>query len=145
MAQDPRQFGSTEPLRVVGKQSENATNDFDKARLNSYRVYEDLYLSNSSDYKVILRGGSEEDQRPVYVPNGEKIVEAKIRFLGQGLEKKFSKANQAFEDALAKYEDREGWEQKFANLKRWGEIRGDAILMVIGDEDKDPRDVHAEK
>ena len=114
MAQDPRQYGSTQPLRVAGNQTANASNDFDIARLNSYRVYEDLYLSNSSDYKVILRGGDDKSQRPVYVPNGEKIVEAKIRFLGQGMEKKFSKSDANFEKALAKFEDREKWEQKFA-------------------------------
>ena len=39
MAQDPRQFGSTEPLHVVGKQSENATNDFDKARLAANSIH----------------------------------------------------------------------------------------------------------
>lgn len=136
MVQDARQYGSAEPIRADAKNFPNAVNEFDKARLSTYRLYEDLYLSNSSDYKVLLRGGST-DQRPIYVPNGEKIVEAKIRYCGIGMEYKYSKIDQATEDAIKKLLSRENWEQKFGSLKRWNEIRGDHVLLLIGDEDKD--------
>ncbi|AHN84021.1 portal protein [Mycobacterium phage Hawkeye] len=136
MAQDPRQYGSTAPLRANAGNFPNAVTEFDKARLATYRLYEDLYLTNSADYKVILRGGDDGDTRPIYVPNGEKIVEAKMRFLGQGLKYEFSKKDAAVEEKLSKLFDKENWEQKFENLKRWNEVRGDAILMIIGDDEK---------
>jgi hypothetical protein len=152
MVQDARQYGSTEPIRAKPTEFPNATSDFDKARLASYRLYEDLYLTNSADYKVVLRGGDNDQQRPIYVPNGEKIVEAKVRFLGKGLSwtikdttvtedpeadpdaEEVVDPNVTFIEALL---DRENWDQKFANLKRWMEIRGDQLLLITGDEAKE--------
>lgn len=137
MAQDVRQYGSNESLRNTNASLPHAISEFDKVRAASYRVYEDLYLNNSTDYKVVLRGEDDDDTKPIYVPNGEKIVEAKIRFLGQGLNHTFSKTDAGFDDKLKKLLARENWDQKWANLKRWGEIRGDAVLMVIGDDAKE--------
>lgn len=137
MVENARQYGSTQGLRAGDTSFPNAVTEFDKARLASYRLYEDMYLNNSADYKVILRGADEKDQRPIYVPNGEKIVEAKVRFLGQGMEYTFSKSDSGAEEQITKLMARENWDQKFANLKRWNEIRGDHVIMVIGDEDRD--------
>ncbi|ABD58608.1 gp9 [Mycobacterium phage PLot] len=137
MGQDKRQYGSTQQLRAGEANFPNAVTDFDKARLASYRLYEDMYLTNTSDYQVILRGGDEGDQRPIYVPNGEKLIEAKMRFLGQGLKWEFSKKDAKVDDAIKVLFDRENWEQKFESLKRWTEIRGDYVLLLIGDDEKD--------
>ena len=137
MVNDVRQYGSSKTLRPKNAKI-SASNEFDIARLQTYRVMEDLYLNNSEDYAVVLRGNDEEEsQRPIYVPNGEKIVEAKIRFLGQGLEFKYSKTDAGYDEKLQSFLDRENWDQKFANLKRWNEIRGDHILLVVGDEEDD--------
>jgi hypothetical protein len=53
----------------------------DKTRVAAYDGYGNMYENNVGTFKLALRGS---EDKPVYVPNARKIVEATVRYLGRG-------------------------------------------------------------
>ena len=140
MAQNVAQYGSSKIPGVPEPSFPNAFSEFDKARLRSYKMYEDLYFTNTEDYKVILRGQDSEgnDQnRPVYVPNAQKVVEGKLGYLCKGFKVTPSTANSAIDEYLAKLLKRENWDLKLRSQCRWKLVRGDAHWYITADEEKE--------
>ena len=84
MAQNIAMYGSSKIPGVPQGSFPNAISAFDKARMRTYKLMEDLYWTNTEDYKVVLRGQDAEgnDQnRPVYVHKAQKILEGKLGYL----------------------------------------------------------------
>ncbi len=110
----------------------------DKQRVSVYDLYEDIYINAVTALRVNLRG---DDQTPLLVPSGNKIVETTSRFLAKNPEFLV----EAFGDAGTQEVLRTWWDDfwsreristKLANTKRWGLIRGDAILYVYSRPEK---------
>lgn len=57
-------------------------NEYDSARLAAYKLYDDLYRNDPSDYKLILRGSEE---MPIYLPTARRIVNVLNRYVGRNL------------------------------------------------------------
>jgi hypothetical protein len=112
----------------------------DKLRLKVYDLYEDIYINSTFQLSLVLRG---DDQTPLLIPTGKKIIETVNRFLGvhvdylvegQGDEGSQSDLDDWFKDWFK----REAFPAKFESTKRWGLTRGDAILYLYADATKDP-------
>ena len=139
MAQNVAQYGSSKIPGVPEPSFPNAFSEFDKARLRSYKLYEDLYFTNTEDYKVILRGQDaegNEQNRPVYIPNAQKIVEAKLGYLCKGFKLTPNKTNTQVDDYVSKLMKRENWDLKLRSQNRWKLVRGDAHWYITADENR---------
>lgn len=125
-------------LDFLATGDDNITDPWDLKRIQAYDYYEDLYINSTVNLALNLRG---EDQVPLLMPSGKKIVEATHRFLGKNL--------QYFVDAggdgnaqlqvdawWADFYKREGVKSKFESNKRWGLIRGDAAFYVYAKPNK---------
>lgn len=116
----------------------NVTNENDKKRIQAYDLYENIYINATKTLKIVLRG---DDQNPLLVPTGRKIVEATNRFLGVNLgflveaggDEGTREAVQAWWDSFWK---REAFVSKFASNKRWGLVRGDACFYISANPNK---------
>jgi hypothetical protein len=107
--------------------------DEDVERLQAYQTYEEMYWGESTI------GIEVEDGDPIRVPTTRIIIEAIHRFLavgwdfnviGSGAEK--DNATVAFKKLFKREEIR----SKVSSAKRWGLVRGDAMLHVIADPSK---------
>lgn len=108
----------------------------DELRIRAYALYEDMYFNRPETFKVFLRG---ENQDPLYVPSAKKIVEAMNRFLCKGFSVQIDSQNG--QDSLMRMHldnlfKREKVPSKFANQKRFGLIRGDAMWYLVADPNK---------
>lgn len=118
----------------------NVDNIWDKLRLRTYDLYEDLYINSTYQLRIVLRG---EDQTPILMPTGKKLVEATNRFLGVNVdylvEGQGDEGTQQNLDAYFKaWFKREAFKTKFESAKRWGLVRGDSIFYIYADMAKDP-------
>lgn len=113
----------------------------DAERLMAYQVYESIYRNVPEAFKLVQRGT---DTKPIYLPNGKTLIEAKNRFLAKdwtyALDPRLGtpdeRENLGF--TLQTLFRREKMWSKFATQKRYGLIRGDAVWHIVADEDKPP-------
>ena len=132
---DPNKFS-----KLLG----NIVADDDKARLKAYMIYEDMYHNRPEHIRITLRG-DDEDSIQIYMPSAKKCIEAVNRFLAVGwrinpdptieLDQEVTAQVGAYMDKLFK---RERLKSKFAQMKRYSLIKGDALLHVRADPNKPP-------
>lgn len=112
----------------------------DALRIEAYRLYEDMYWGAPDTFKLTWRGS---EDSPIYIPSAKIIVEAINRYLAVGFD--YSLATSAGGGDAARADARlaldtlfrrEKFFSKFSNAKRFGLIRGDAVLHVIADPTK---------
>ncbi|UOW93333.1 portal protein [Mycobacterium phage Labelle] len=127
-------------LDFIASKNDNVTNVDDQRRIAAYDLYESIYTNSTVDLKIVLRG---DDQTPILMPSGQKIIEATHRFLGLnvgyfvdegGDEGTRQLVDQWWEDFFK----REAFPAKFTSNKRWGLIRGDAAFYVYASDTKGP-------
>lgn len=101
--------------------------DEDRERIASYQLYEEIY-HNASESGIEI-----EDGDPILVPTAKILIEAIHRFLAVGwtfnVEGEDEEARSAFEKLFA----REQIRSKVSSQKRYGLIRGDAMLHIVAD------------
>ena len=122
----------------------NIVSDDDKVRIKSYLIWDDMYHNRPENIRITLRG-DDEDSVQIYMPSAKRCIEAVNRFLAVGwkiqpdpsMEQEAEQAavTAAFMDKLFK---RERLKSKFANMKRYMLIKGDALLHVRADPNKPP-------
>jgi hypothetical protein len=122
----------------------NVVSNDDKIRLKAYLIYEDMYHNRPENIRITLRG-DDEDSIQIYMPSAKKCIEAVNRFLAVGWnitqdpgtnpDQETSVLVAAVLDKLFK---RERMKAKFAQLKRYMLIKGDALLHVRADPRKPP-------
>jgi hypothetical protein len=110
-------------------------------RVASYDVYEDMYWSIGSAFKLLERGT---DNKPVYLPKPKTIVETLHRYMANslqitidenfGTESERQKGMLLMTDLLR----RERFYSKFSNEKRFGIMRGDWAFHLLADDDLPP-------
>lgn len=113
----------------------------DAIRLESYRLYDQMYWSVPETFKLTWRGG---EDNPIYVPSAKIIIEACNRYLAVGFDYTLQGAPGGGGDAtkaaarlaLDTLFRRERFYSKFSTAKRYGLIRGDAILHLKADPAK---------
>lgn len=115
----------------------NSVND--KRRIQSYDLYENIYINSVQNLRLVIRG---EDQVPILMPSGRKIIEATNRFLGVGFDYFVEPTGDegirtAVDSYFKDWFKREALRQKFASNKRWGLVRGDAMFLVYARPEKD--------
>lgn len=121
--------------RVKGDVSNLSASTEDLERVKAYALYEDMYYNRPENFKVFLNGDNND---PVYVPSAKKIVEAMNRFLCKNFSfvvtpKDNPTAEAELTMAMNNLFKREKMDSKFANQKRMGLIRGDAMFYIVGD------------
>lgn len=137
MAYNERQYDAAKDF-VRGGDDNAASSAYDQLRIQTYDLYEDLYRNATFALKIVLRG---DDQSPIIMPNGRKIVEATSRFLGKNVDFLVEAAGdegarQQVEAWWTDFWKREMFPAKFNSNKRWGLIRGDAYFYVYASPDK---------
>lgn len=144
---DSRQYDSavdfTSDPNKFAKILNNIVSDDDKSRIKAYLIYEDMYHNRPEHIRVTIRGDDEDDSVQIYIPSAKKCIEAVNRFLGVGwkiapdssleLDEKSTQSVSVFMDKLFK---RERLKSKFAQLKRYSLIKGDALLHITADPRK---------
>jgi hypothetical protein len=116
--------------------------DLDKERIESYRIYEQIYWNVPDTYKLTWRGT---EDKPIYVPSGMTIVDTLSRYTATDMQAvlqpiagttpspdAFAMQQQYWTDFFA----REEFYIRFQGNKKFGLIRGDAIWHIVGDPDK---------
>jgi hypothetical protein len=126
----------------VNQGDNNVVEHWDKLRIQTYNLYEDVYLNSTYQLKIVLRG---EDQTPILMPTGKKLIEAVNRFLGVNVDYLVEGQGDegiqtALEDWWKNFFKREAFKNKFESGKRWGLVRGDAVWYVYADTNKDAGD-----
>lgn len=137
MAYNERQYDAAKDF-VRGGDENAASSAYDQLRIQTYDLYEDLYRNATASLKIVLRG---DDQAPIIMPNGRKIIEATNRFLGVNVDYLVEAlgdegARQEVELWWADFWKREAFPAKFNSNKRWGLIRGDAYFYVYAEPEK---------
>lgn len=117
---------------------DNIVDPWDLKRVQAYDFYENIYLNSTVNLKIILQG---EDQTPILMPNGKKVVEATHRFLAKNLDYLVDAggdegAQISADDWWADFYKREALRAKFESCKRWGLIRGDGAFYVYAKSEK---------
>ena len=136
MVYDDKQYDAA--LDFFNFSDANITDAEDSKRIASYDLYENLYYNASANLRIVLRG---DDQAPIIMPNGRKIIEATSRFLGVNIDYLVEAqgdegAQQQLEMWWSDFWKREGVQRKFQSNKRWGLIRGDAYFYVFAKPEK---------
>lgn len=118
------------------------SDELDGDRITAYGTYWDLYRSIPEAFTLVMRDDSGEEVSRRYIPSARTIIEATNNYLGKGL--KWTAALDAgtpadataVRDALNALFARERFRAKFASLKRWCLVKGDALLHVTADTAK---------
>ena len=126
-----------------GQKPAYVSDDLDAQRLQSYRLYEQLYWNVPDILKVALRGSN---SQPIYIPSTRTIVDTTNRYLGADFQVVAisdprvaggsADAVVAAQLAIADLIRRERYKSKFNGKKRYGLIWGDSIWHVTADPDK---------
>lgn len=66
---------------VVSSSAGGWTDDYDRQRLLSYNLYDDLFANDPSQYRMMLRGTNE---KPIYIPTAAKLIKSLARYVGKG-------------------------------------------------------------
>lgn len=115
------------------------TNEEDQLRVAAYSGYDNMYDNSPDTFALAMRGTNE---KPIYVPSTQRIVEATNRFLGQDWTWTVSSgsSNAADEQAAKVWLDqtykRNRMMSKFNSYKRGMLRRGDAIFHIIAHNGK---------
>lgn len=107
--------------------------DDDIERVQAYQTYEEMYWSES------VSGIEIEDGNPIRVPTAKIIIEAIHRFLAVGWDYNVIGADADVLNvnlAFTKLFKREQLKAKVSSAKRFGLIRGDAMLHIVADPNK---------
>lgn len=118
----------------------NVVDTYDKIRIKVYDLYEDLYINSTYQLRIVLRG---EDQTPILMPTGKKLVESVNRFLGINVDylvegQGDEGTQQDLDDWFSNWFKREEFKTKFESGKRWGLVRGDTVWYLYADPTKEP-------
>lgn len=136
MSQKTRQYASAKPYAdKLSAKIVNAVGYFDIVRLKTYTLYEDIYCNNPESLKLIAKREDSTDQE-IYVPSGEKIIEAICRFHAVDPTFELSTATPDVQKLMQDLWDREGFLTKHLSNKRWGSIRGDSLFFLTGNSSK---------
>lgn len=110
--------------------------EYDAMRTGAYLLYEQMYWGDENTFKEVQRGTN---LSPIFIPTCRTVIEATNRYLAVdwsyyldpalGTDSERAELKLAL-DALFK---RERLKSKFAQQKRYGLIRGDAIWHVVAD------------
>lgn len=126
----------------------NVSNNDDRMRLKVYELYEDMYHNRPEHIRITLRGGGDDDDDSdsvqIYLPSAKKCIEAVNRFLcvdfevvpDPGVQTGASSVEVSAQ--LTNLFKREKMNTKFAQLKRYMMIKGDALLHITADKRKRP-------
>lgn len=115
-----------------------SSSEGDQKRVAVYDLYEDIYRNAVSTLRIVLRG---DDQSPILVPNGKKIIEATTRFLGKNVDYLVDVGGdegvrQEVDLWFGDFFKREAFVSKFNSNKRWGLIRGDSYFYLYANPNK---------
>lgn len=66
---------------VVSASAAGWTDEYDRQRLLSYNLYDDLFNNDPSQYRLMLRGTND---APIYVPTAKKLINSLARYVGKG-------------------------------------------------------------
>lgn len=111
--------------------------EYDAARVTAYQVYEQIYWNVQDTFKLTARGT---EDSPIYVPTARTIIDTTNRYIGKGwaptIDPDFGEtADQlALTQALAMLFRREKFFTKYNANKRYGLIRGDWLIHIIGND-----------
>lgn len=110
--------------------------ELDANRIASYNLYEQIYWNVPEAFQVIQRGS---DSKPIYIPSARKIVEALHRYLAKGIgfvpDPNAPESPEAYA-TLVSLLRRERFKSKFSSAKRFGIIRGDWLLHMYADPER---------
>ena len=65
---------------IVAASAGGWTDEYDRQRLLSYNLYDDLYNNDPTQYRMMLRST---DEKPIYVPTAKRIINALSRYVGK--------------------------------------------------------------
>lgn len=111
--------------------------EMDAQRVMAYQVYEQIYWNVPETFKLTARGV---EDSPIYIPTARTIIDTTNRYVGKGwaptIDTDFGDAadQQALVQALAMLFRREKFFAKYNASKRYGLIRGDWLIHVIGND-----------
>lgn len=111
--------------------------EYDAARVTAYQVYEQIYWNVQDTFKLTARGT---EDKPIYVPTARTIIDTTNRYIGKGwaptIDSDFGQTadQQALTQALSMLFRREKFFTKYNASKRYGLIRGDWLIHVIGND-----------
>lgn len=119
----------------------NIIDPMDSLRVRAYDLYENIYKNATKTLKLVMRG---DDQAPILIPNGRKIIETTHRFLGKNLgyyvevtENGDVQTRELVEKWWENFWKRETFPAKFSSNKRWGLVRGDACFYISANPAKE--------
>ncbi|WMI33109.1 portal protein [Microbacterium phage RikSengupta] len=66
---------------VVSVSATGWADDYDRQRMQSYDLYDDMFFNDPSQFRLMLRGSNE---KPILVPTAKKIINSLGRYVGKG-------------------------------------------------------------
>lgn len=136
MPYNAKQYRAAEGFALAA--DSNIFDGEDAARCAAYDLYENLYINANIDLRVNLRG---DDQTALLVPSANKIIETTGRFLAKNPQFLVEPTGDAGTSESLQlwwtdFWSREKLSTKLTTNKRWGLIRGDAILYIYSRPEK---------
>jgi len=133
------QWASARPL--FGKAPEHVVTEDDKARLQTYDLYDNIFRSAPATFALQQYG---QNAAPIYLPGPRKIVEASSRFLAVDFNYAVDpdatlgtpEERLQIDAFLSQFWRREKFTSKFNTQKRYGLVRGDAVWHIFADLNK---------
>ncbi|UJQ86332.1 portal protein [Gordonia phage Wojtek] len=131
----------------------NIVNPDDALRWKTYQFYDDVYHNRPETFAATIRG-EDDEQVPIYLPSAGTIVEAVSRFLGVDFSFQLTTAPPPGQDVTGEIPEpsdeemlacqtafeqlfkREKVGLKYETLKRYGLVRGDALIHITADDTK---------
>lgn len=109
--------------------------EWDRERIAAYETYERIYWSVPRAFRLSMRGTND---KPVYVPNPQTIVNETAHYLLKGLQiaPVDEKWDSDFGKLLKAFLKRERFFSRFATAKQSGVVRGDWVLHLTADPEK---------
>jgi hypothetical protein len=129
-------YSTVAPLIPAASLPTWISNDFEKRRIASYEMFEQIYWDYPNTFKLLARG---EEDNPIYVPSGRKIIETmhrylapKMRMICDPLYGTPDERNQAM-ITMTELLRRERFYSQFSMNKRYGLIKGDWTWHIFAD------------
>ncbi|QDF18065.1 portal protein [Microbacterium phage NarutoRun] len=73
-------YSTAMPYVVADAASGGWQSDYDRQRLSSYDLYDDMFHNDPARYRLMLRGS---DEKPIYVPTAGSIIKSLARYVGK--------------------------------------------------------------
>lgn len=73
-------YSTAMPYVVGDAASGGWQSDYDRQRLASYDLYDDMFHNDPARYRLMLRGG---DEKPIYVPTAGSVIKSLARYVGK--------------------------------------------------------------